>query len=162
MCWSHTKHPYIVVLDTSTWQFSCIDLLENFKGQGHLYRLGGTKDGKLCMVAAINFTLLVWFRKADDAANGVEKWMLHNVIPLEDEVLQATEGSLEDHEALKVLEILDGTVYLSTFETFRDDNLPCWYLSFSLESLKLEKIFYTKTSGWAYPYIMAWPTSLVC
>ncbi|KAK3123695.1 hypothetical protein QOZ80_8AG0634690 [Eleusine coracana subsp. coracana] len=162
MCWSHTKHPYIVVLDTSTWQFSCIDLPEFLIGQGHLYSVGGTKDGKLCIVAALEFTLLVWFRKVD-AARGIEtKWMLHNIFPLDEVVLQATEGSREDHVSLKVLGILDGTVYLSTFETFRDENLSCWYLSFSMESSKLEKIFYTNTSGWLHPYTMAWPSSLVC
>ncbi|TVU06194.1 hypothetical protein EJB05_49393, partial [Eragrostis curvula] len=160
MCWSHDKHSYMVLLDSLTWQFSCIDLPETLKGQGHLYRAGGTKDGKLCIVAAIEFTLLVWFRRAD-AANGAERWMLEAVIPLEDAVLQATKGTREDHGSLHVLDILDGIVYLSTWETFRDATLPCWYLSFCLETRKLEKLIYTKTDGWAYPYIMAWPTSLI-
>jgi hypothetical protein len=47
----------MVVLDTSTLQFSWIDLPEDLKGQGHLYSVGDTKDGKLCIVAAIEFTL---------------------------------------------------------------------------------------------------------
>ncbi|TVU06193.1 hypothetical protein EJB05_49392, partial [Eragrostis curvula] len=161
LCWSHSKHSYMAVLDSSTWQFSRIDLPEILMGQGHLYCAGCTKDGKLCIVAALAFILLVWFRKADAANGNVERWMLETVIPLEDVLLQVTEGSREDHGALKVMGILDGIVYLSTWETFRDSTLPCWYLSFCLETRKLEKLFYTKTDGCSHPYIMAWPTSLV-
>ncbi|KAL6854259.1 hypothetical protein ACP4OV_019162 [Aristida adscensionis] len=49
---------------------------------------GETKDGKPCIVGSIHFTLFVWFRRAN--ADGVEKWMLEDVIPMEAEVLQAT------------------------------------------------------------------------
>jgi hypothetical protein len=130
------------------------------KGQGHLYRTGGTKDGKLCIVAAFGFILLIWLRTID-ATDGVEKWMVDTCIQLEEEVLLATHGSWDDHGSLKVLGILDGIVYLSTFETFRDASLPCWYLPFCLETRKLEKLIYTKTDGYFHPYIMAWPSSLV-
>jgi len=88
-------------------------------------------------------------------------WMLDSVIPLKEEVLQATNGSLDDHVGLKVVSILDGVVYLSTFETFIDATIPCWYLSFCLETRKLEKIFYKNDDGHEHPYIMAWPTFVV-
>jgi len=39
---------------------------------------GDTKEGKLCIVAAIDFTLT-------SDADGVDKWMLQNVIQLERE-----------------------------------------------------------------------------
>nr|XP_034601599.1 uncharacterized protein LOC117862180 isoform X2 [Setaria viridis] len=159
LCWSHSWHAYKVLLDTATLQFSFIDLPEDLKGQGHLYMTGDTKDGKLCIVAAIEFTLFIWFRRAD--ADGVDKWMLESMVQLEGEVLQATEGSRDEHEELKVLAILDGIVYMSTFETFRDFTSPCWYLSFCLETRKLEKLFYGKTDGHFHPYIMAWPSSLL-
>ncbi|KAL6643488.1 hypothetical protein ACP70R_018254 [Stipagrostis hirtigluma subsp. patula] len=160
MYWSHDKHAYKVALDTATMQFSFIDLPEDLKGQGHLYQTGETKDGKLCIVAAVEFTLLIWLRRAD--ANGAERWILDSVVPLEAEVLEATEGSRDDHEKLKVYAILDGTVYMSTFEKFRDDaRLPCWFLSFCLDTRRLEKLFHTKSDGHVYPYIMAWPSSLV-
>ncbi|KAL6623140.1 hypothetical protein ACP70R_033024 [Stipagrostis hirtigluma subsp. patula] len=157
--WSHAKLAYKVALDTVTMQFSFIDLPDHLKGQGHLYLAGETKDGKLCIVSAIEFTLFIWFRRMD--ANGVENWMLDSAIQLEGEVLLATKGSRDVHEELKVLAILDGIVYLSTFETFRDANLACWYFSFCLETRKLEKLCHTKTDGHVHPYIMAWPPSLV-
>ncbi|OEL25919.1 hypothetical protein BAE44_0013061 [Dichanthelium oligosanthes] len=159
LCWPHSWHAYIVVLDTATLQFSVIDLPDVLKDQGQLYKIGDTKDGKLCIVAAIEFTLCIWFRRAD--ADGVDKWMIESMIQLEGEVLQATEGSRDEHEMLKVFAIQDGIVYMSTYETFRYANLPCWYLTFCLETRKLEKLFFGKTDGHMYPYIMAWPSSLV-
>ncbi|CAL5012138.1 unnamed protein product [Urochloa decumbens] len=159
LCWSHSWHAYIVILDTSTLQFSFMDLPDVLKGQGHLYKAGDTKDGMLCIVAAIEFMLCIWFRRAD--ADGVDKWILESMIQLEGEVLQATEGSRDEHEQLKVFAVLEGIVYMSTYETFRDSTLPCWYLSFCLETRKLEKLFYSKTDGHMYPYIMAWPSSLI-
>ncbi|KAF8666409.1 hypothetical protein HU200_053516 [Digitaria exilis] len=130
--WSHTKQAYKVVLDTGTMQFSFIDLPEHLKGKGYLYMAGEAKDGRPCIVSAADFTFFVWFRGAD--ADGVEKWMLDSVIPLKEEVLGATKGSVDDHRDLKVLTILDGIVYLSTFETFIDAATPCWYLFFCLET----------------------------
>jgi len=157
--WSHAKQACQVVLDTATLQFSFIDLPEQLKGKGHLYMTGEAKDGRPCIVSAADFTLSIWFRRAD--ADGVEMWMLDSVIPLKEEVLQATNGSLNDHVDLKVLAILDGIVYLSTFETFIDATTPCWYLFFCLETRKLEKIFYKRNDGHEHPYIMVWPTFIV-
>lgn len=159
LCWSHHKNAYKVLLDTATLQFSVIDLPHGLSGQGHLYRTGDTKDGKLCIVAAIDFTLFVWFRTPD--ADGVDKWVLQNVLQMEEEVLEATEGERDELEQLKVFAIRDGIVYMTTFETFRDASLPCWYLSFCLETRKLEKLFYVKADGHAHPYFMPWPTSLI-
>ncbi|CAL4906965.1 unnamed protein product [Urochloa decumbens] len=124
-----------------------------------VFSSGTREDGNPCIVSAADFTLSVWFRGAD--ADGVEKWTLDSVIPLEEEVLQATRGSLDDHGDLKVLAILDGIVYLSTFETFIDASVPCWYLFYCLETRKLEKIFHKKDDGHEHPYVMAWPTFLV-
>ncbi|CAL4907000.1 unnamed protein product [Urochloa decumbens] len=167
--WSHDRQPYQLVLDTATLQFTFIDLPEHLKGQGHSYMTGETKHGKPCIVSTTEFTLSVWFRRA--SADGVEKWMLDSVIALEEEVLQATEGSRDDHffekysrddhYALKVLGILDGIVYLSTYETFNRPGFPSWFLSFCLETRKLEKLFNKTFDNGAYPYIMAWPPSLV-
>ncbi|TVU50447.1 hypothetical protein EJB05_01818, partial [Eragrostis curvula] len=108
----------MVVMDTATLQFSFIDLPEHLKGQGQLYVAGEAKDGELCIVSAVEFVLLVWFRRAD--SDGVMQWMIDDVIPLEEELLRATGGSSDEHGELKVLSILDGIVYLCTFETFID------------------------------------------
>ncbi|CAN6198433.1 unnamed protein product [Urochloa humidicola] len=161
LCWSHASEAYKVVLDTVTMEFSFIDLPEHLKGKGYLYMVGETKDGKLCIVSAVEFRLYVWLRRED--ADGVQKWMLDGVIPLEGEVLWATESSRADYGVikLKVWAILDGVVYLLTFETFRDYTQPSWFLSFCLVTKKLEKIFRKRNDSHVHPYIMAWPPSLV-
>jgi len=156
--WAHAEHAYIVVMDTATRQFSCIDLLEHLKGQGYLYNLGGTKVGKLCIVSVAGFTLYTWFRRVD--ASGAEEWMLHNVIPLEGEILQATEipeDELCEH-GLQVFAFLDGIVFMSIYG---EDILPSWFLSFCLETRKLEKLFHRTFDNCVYPYIMGWPPFLI-
>ncbi|CAN6333800.1 unnamed protein product, partial [Urochloa humidicola] len=70
-------------------------------------------------------------------------------------------GSRNDHFALRVWEILDGIVYLSTYETINHPGFPSWFLSFCLETRKLEKLFNKTCDNCAYPYIMAWPPSLI-
>ncbi|CAN6342707.1 unnamed protein product [Urochloa humidicola] len=156
--WSHDKEAYQLVLDTATLQFNFTDPPERLKGRD-TYMTGETKHGKPCIVSATKFILFVWFRRAN--ADGVEMWMLDSVIPLEEEVLQVTEGSRNDHFALRVWEILDGIVYLSTYETINHPGFPSWFLSFCLETRKLEKLFNKTCDNCAYPYIMAWPPSLV-
>ncbi|XP_066371909.1 uncharacterized protein [Miscanthus floridulus] len=156
--WAHAKQAYMVVLDTATLQLSCIDLLEHLKGRDYLYKLGGTKDGKLCIVSVAGFTLRTWLRRAD--ASGAEEWMLHNVIRLEGEILQATnipEDELYEHR-LKVFAVLDGIVYMSIDG---EHTLPSWFLSFCLETGKLEKLFQRTFDNCVYPYIMGWPPFLM-
>ncbi|CAL5093820.1 unnamed protein product [Urochloa decumbens] len=156
---AHADQAYMVVLDTATMQFSCIDLPDQLEGRGHLYRAGETKDGKLCIVCAIHFNLFVWYRRA--GADGVDKWALDRIFALEGEVLEATGGSSDEHGALKVLDIMDGIVYLSTSETLKDASLPCWFLTFCLETSKLEKLFHKLNDSYVHPYSMGWPPSLV-
>ncbi|KAL6639350.1 hypothetical protein ACP70R_023080 [Stipagrostis hirtigluma subsp. patula] len=158
---AHTKQAYQVVLDTATLQFSFMDLPEHLKGRGDLYTTGETKDRKLCIVSVVDLTLCVWLRKADANADA-EKWVLDSVIPLEEEVLQATDTEPDDHGTLKikVWAVLDGTVYFSTL-IIGGPGLPCWFLSFCLETRKLEKLFHKTFDNRVFPYIMAWPPSLV-
>jgi hypothetical protein len=147
----------MVVLDTTTLQFSFINLPEHLKGKAFLCTLGGTKDGKLCMVSEVEFTR-TWFRRADDS--GAEKWMLHNATELKGEILQATEipeDELSKH-MLKVWAVLDGIVYMSPIG---DDTEPSWFLSFCLETRKLEKLFHRTFDNCVYPYIMGWPPLLI-
>ena len=89
-------------------------------------------------MSVAGFTLYTWFRRVD--ASGAEEWMLHNVIPLEGEILQATEipeDELCEH-GLQVFAFLDGIVFMSIYG---EDILPSWFLSFCLETRKLEKLF---------------------
>ncbi|TVU13966.1 hypothetical protein EJB05_37406, partial [Eragrostis curvula] len=155
---AHAKEAYMVVLDALTPNFSFIDLPEHLKGQGCLYKIGETKNGKLCMVSVIGFTLYIWFQRAD--SDGVEKWVVDDAIPLEHEVLRATETSLDDHGDLQVSSILDGVVFFTTLR-FGDHSPPSWFLSFCLETRKLEKLFCRTYDNFYYPYIMAWPPALL-
>ncbi|CAN6351637.1 unnamed protein product [Urochloa humidicola] len=157
--WTHADHAYSIVLDTATLQLSSIDLPAHLKGQGDAYRTGQTKDGKLCIVHAVEFTLSIWFRRAD--ADGVDRWMLDSVIPLEGEIRRATNCSLVHRFLLRVWAILDGIVYLSTFKSSEHVTKPYWFLSFCLETRKLEKLFYKTADSDFYPYIMAWPPALL-
>ncbi|TVU50516.1 hypothetical protein EJB05_01889, partial [Eragrostis curvula] len=154
---AHVERAYKVVLDTLTLQFSFIDLPEHLKGKGSLYMTGETKNGKLCIVSVVGFTLHIWFRVAD--TDGVEKWVVDKVIPLKHEVLQATETAPDDPGQLKVWAVLDGVVYFSALIRGQPSS-PRWFLSFCLETRKLEKLFYRTFDNGVYPYIMAWPSSL--
>lgn len=156
---AHKDQAYMVVLDTATLQFAFIDLPEYLKGRGYMYRVGETKDGKHCIVSTIDFTMFVWYRTA--GADGVDKWMLDRIFMLEEEVLETTGGSRDEHGELSVLDVMDGIVYLSTFETFIDARLRSWFLTFCLETRKLEKLFHKLNDSHVYPYVMAWPPSLV-
>jgi hypothetical protein len=157
--WTHTDKPYMLVLNTATMRFSQIDLPQYLKGQGHTFRVGETNDGKPCIVGVVVFSLLVWYWRPDE--NGVEKWVMDKMFPLQAEVLGLTEGSPEEHASLKVIEIIDGYVYLSTYETFNDPDLPCWFMSFCLETAKLEKLFQKKYDCHIHPCIMCWPSALL-
>lgn len=74
VCWSHISEASMVLLDTATLQFSITDLPHGLSGQPDLYMPGNTKDGKLCIVSALDFTLCLWFRTSD--ADGVDRWVL--------------------------------------------------------------------------------------
>ncbi|WVZ90756.1 hypothetical protein U9M48_037027 [Paspalum notatum var. saurae] len=160
--WAHAVQAYMVVLDAKTLQFSLIDLPELLRGRGHLYKSGDTKDGELCIVSAVGLTLYTWFRGAD--AGGDEKWMLRSVTRLKREILQVTE-SPEDELAvfrlsLKVWAVLNGIVYMSV-SNLDEPRLPSWFLSFCLETRKLEKLFESAFDRRMFPCFMAWPPRLV-
>lgn len=153
--WTHTSQACMLVLDTAAMRFSRIDIPPYLKGKGHTFRPGETKDGKLCIVCAIEFTLVVWNWRADD--DGTDQWMLDRMYPLHTEIVEATEGSLVDHAELKVFKTMEGIVYLSTCETFNDPDALSWFMSFCLETGKLKKLFQKKFDCHIHPYIMAWP-----
>ncbi|XP_034586686.2 uncharacterized protein, partial [Setaria viridis] len=158
--WAHAREAYMmVVLDTATLQFSFMDLPDFMKVQGHLYAIGETKDGKLCMVFTLGFILFILVRRVD--TDGVEKWVIHDGFPLQEEILRATEGTRDDDDELKLMvwAVMDSIVYLSPF-ICGDPHLPCWFLSFCLETRKLEKLFHRTFDYSFFPYIMAWPPSL--
>ncbi|KAF8666426.1 hypothetical protein HU200_053535 [Digitaria exilis] len=157
--WEHAQQAYMIVLDTTALEFSFMDLPDYLKGQGPIHMIGETKDGRRCMVFTIGFLLLISFWRVD--TDGVEKWIIDHTFPLEEEILRATEGTRDDDDELilKVWAVMDGIVYLSSF--CGDPHLPCWFLSFCLQTGKLEKLFHRSFFNSHFPYIMAWPPSLI-
>ncbi|CAM0956316.1 unnamed protein product [Alopecurus aequalis] len=153
--WTQASRANARVLNTTTLQFSRIDLPPNIEGQGAL-TAGETKDGKLCIICAVELMLVVWSRRADD--DGMERWMLDNTFPLLLEIDMLT-GPVDNHE-LKILAIVNGFVYLSVYYE-PDPNLSGWFLSFCLETAKLNKLCPMLHLDSLYPYIMAWPPSLI-
>ncbi|KQJ97644.1 hypothetical protein BRADI_3g32400v3 [Brachypodium distachyon] len=154
--WTKASRANARVLNTTTLQFSLIDLPPHIEGQGVLTP-GETKDGELCIVCAVQHTLIVWLRRADD--DGVERWMLDNTFPLS-QLIAVLACHPVDHDVLKILAIVDGFVYLCTY--YEDDpNSPGSFLSFCLETEKLDKLCPILHFDDLYPYMMAWPPSLV-
>ncbi|KAM0851005.1 hypothetical protein ACQ4PT_052711 [Festuca glaucescens] len=148
-----TRYDYLIVLDTTTLHFSSMDLPPFMDGQKP-FVLGETQDEKLCMVCAIDGKLMiaVWVWRADDD-DRVEKWMLDKEIEL---------GEIP---VLKLVGVNHGFLHLHLIAIQNPNTVPlCSFFSFYLETAELKKIFSLDEYELerSYPYIMPWPSSLVC
>jgi hypothetical protein len=143
------------VLSTATMQFSRINL-PHVEGQEALVA-GETRDGKLCVICTVKLTLVVWLWGTDN--DGLERWMLDKTFPLEEGIDGLRGSFMDDHVILKVIVIENGFVYLSAYCEV-DLKLPGWFVSFCLETEELNKLCPIIHDD-MYPYIMAWPPSLV-
>uniref|UniRef100_M8BTJ3 F-box protein AT5G49610-like beta-propeller domain-containing protein n=1 Tax=Aegilops tauschii TaxID=37682 RepID=M8BTJ3_AEGTA len=157
--WKHKSKAYLLVLDNVTLQFSRV-YLPHFlrKIDPTLFKLGQTKDGKLCMVCADDSdanigTLVVHVWGADD--DGVEKWMLEDTFPLST-FIDADKYLTEDDTTVQIEAVIDGFVYLS----IKYDDYTESLISFCLETAELNTLFDDTYASPAYPYIMSWPPSL--
>jgi hypothetical protein len=156
--WTQSSEDSARVLNTAMFHFSRIDLPTHIEWQG-AFTAGETKDGKkLCMAKAVKLTILLWLRGAD--GDGVEGWMLDKTFPLEEAINELMHYFPCDRVLLKILAIRDGVVYLCSYREV-DPKLSGWFLSFCLETAKLEKLCPILDANDMYPYIMAWPPSLV-
>uniref|UniRef100_A0ACD5TIK6 Uncharacterized protein n=2 Tax=Avena sativa TaxID=4498 RepID=A0ACD5TIK6_AVESA len=152
--WIEASQTSARVLNTTTLQFSRIDLPPRIEGQGEL-TVGETRGGKLCIVCTVKLTLFVWSWRAGE--DGIERWMLHKTFPLLWAIDALTDCSVDDHE-LKILTIVNGFVYLSVYH---EPDRDVWFLSLCLETAKLDKLCPILHLDHLCPYIMAWPPSLV-
>uniref|UniRef100_A0ACD5TMM8 Uncharacterized protein n=1 Tax=Avena sativa TaxID=4498 RepID=A0ACD5TMM8_AVESA len=145
-----TSYGRMIVLDTTTLQFSSMDLPPLMYGQKP-FMVGDTSDEKLCVVCAVDDMIAVWVWRADDGC--VERWMLDKQI------------ELEDLHVMKMAALNRGFVHLHLMAVEQPDIVPlCGFFSFCLETAELKKIFslYEYEIEMSYPYIMPWPSSLVC
>ncbi|VAI26010.1 unnamed protein product [Triticum turgidum subsp. durum] len=130
--------------------FSFVDM--PLKVHGYNFKIGDTEDGELCVVYALDSLLHVWVRRAGDD-DGIDRWVPHKTISLIEDGCR-TETWRGMYTGLQVLEVRAGRVYMATKHSF-----PCsWFFSISME---IERLFQGRYDGHAYPYVMAWPPSLV-
>ncbi|KQK12200.1 hypothetical protein BRADI_1g02137v3 [Brachypodium distachyon] len=167
ICWADWMDDQIVVLDTATFQFSLMDLptpLKNGESEETTFKLGETKDEKLCIVDIKENTLVAWFLTADD--DGVnERWMMYRTFPLQPIVKEFTSCSMEEegHVVVQVEAVIDGFMYLS-IQNQKDTKPYQLFLSLCLETAEMKELFRDDGSRYyeeAHPYVMAWPSSLV-
>lgn len=97
----------------ATFEFSMCDLPAKLKQETpQNFQVGEAMDGVLFIVCAFEFQVVIWFREAGN--NGVEKWVLDRVVPMEAEVGRITGRSERDRHGLNVLAVRDGFAYLTT------------------------------------------------
>uniref|UniRef100_A0ACD5TK35 Uncharacterized protein n=1 Tax=Avena sativa TaxID=4498 RepID=A0ACD5TK35_AVESA len=168
VCWEHEREGYIFVLNTTTFELSRMDLPPHFKGVhsgGYSgFKIGQTKDGKLCIVSVEEHTLFTWIWTADH--DGVERFMLGKTFPLLTVFEDIMECSALEKIKVRLMAVIGGFVYLSIchWKDFKDlFKSSEWFLSFSLETGELYEIFKSKRQIPCpiTPYIMEWPPSLV-
>jgi hypothetical protein len=150
---SSGRQDYIPVLNTATMQFSQTRMPPTrLSGV-----LGETNDGKLCLVCVSNLLIDVWVPRAGD--DGVDKWMRNRTFPMVDAICDLALNIMDEALLLnvRVVAIVGGFVYL----TICQREPPNWLLSFCIETRELQKLCRITRSQFYYPYIMAWPPSLL-
>jgi hypothetical protein len=98
---------------------------------------------------------MVWFLRA--GRDGIDKWMKNRTFQMVDAMDKLTLNIIDACPSLNVVAIVGGFVYL----TIHQNEPPNWLLSFCIETRELQKLCRITTSEFCYPYIMAWPPSLV-
>lgn len=163
--WVYNDQRYLVSLDTATIQFCVTELPRYLRFRG--FDVGETKDGATCIVFSDHLNVGVLMPTRDN--DGVERWVLDKVVPMDRELERALHVGLDDGSVvddlvdnpsrLSVFAVRDGYVYLATLAD--DPQAPCWLLSLCLKTMSLERLFKNIFDDAAHPYIMAWPPSLV-
>jgi hypothetical protein len=156
--WTLPSGANIRVLNTATLQFSQIEPPLHTEGQDE-FMPGETKDGKLRLVCAVKLMLVVWVRRPDNN-NGEDRWALDKTFSLQDDTHNISRYGLDDDVSLHIVAIIGGFVYFSTFCERRPNS--CHFMCFCLETEELSKLCTVTHSNISYPYIMAFPPSLVC
>ncbi|CAL4948872.1 unnamed protein product [Urochloa decumbens] len=167
--WVYRDQRYLLSLDTATMEFYVTKLPRCLRRLRYSsFDAGETKDGATCIVYSDRVSTGVLMHTRDD--DGVEKWVRDRVVPLDKELERALRIGLDhgtvlnhlvDNPDLFVFAIRDDYAYLSASGVDQDSQNPCWFMSLSLETMKLERLFRRTLGDPVHPYIMAWPSSLV-
>ncbi|KAM0913102.1 hypothetical protein ACQ4PT_012376 [Festuca glaucescens] len=164
--WPNGMFDQIGVLDTATFHFSLIDVPKPLMTERDdvTYKLGETKDGKLCLVDIKDDKLVSYFLTADDDSV-IKRWMLYKEFPLHPIVKNFTVCSMDEEEChvrVQVVAVIDGFVYLSIM-CCKDTHCCELYLSLCLETSEMSELFKDayRDNLQVHPYVMAWPPSLL-
>jgi hypothetical protein len=162
--WVYEDQRYLVSLETATMEFCATELPHCLRDS--TFDIGKAKDGATCIVYSDQLNVGVLMHTRDD--DGVEKWVLDRVVPLDRELERVLRVGLDydtvlnhlvaDHSDLSVLAVQDGYVYLfSIASVHHDPQTSCWFLSLCLETMRLERLFRRTFDNAVHPHIMAWP-----
>ncbi|EMS66818.1 hypothetical protein TRIUR3_10034 [Triticum urartu] len=121
--WTHVGKPYITVFDTTTLQFTKMDLpplLAGQKGRECAFVLGNTKDGRPCIVSpdlwgGCSLDVFFWRRDDEDYDDCLNYWILDKSFPLKTirQFIKFSEGD-DEFIILRLMDVIDGIVYLRT------------------------------------------------
>jgi hypothetical protein len=150
----------MIRINIDTMDITSVDLPGQVEVDGYNFQAGGTKDGELCIVYESSFFLHVWIRSMD--SDGTEIWAPQNIHNLSPEIDWTTQGITQDLDGfIKIMQVRSGYVHFSLTCMTPAGTQHCWFFSLSLETLKLDLLIEGKYDDYAYPYVMAWPPSLV-
>uniref|UniRef100_A0ACD6A7J5 Uncharacterized protein n=1 Tax=Avena sativa TaxID=4498 RepID=A0ACD6A7J5_AVESA len=166
--WQNWLHDQIVVLDTSTFQFSLMDVPAPLMTESDVltYKLGETNDEKLCIVDIKDKTLVSFLLTARDDDSVVERWMLYKEFPLDPIVKNVTGCPIMEEDGCEVsvqlVAVIAGFVYLSIFYC-KGAQCSDLYLSLCLETSEMRELFKDtyRYNEQVHPYVMPWPPSLL-
>uniref|UniRef100_A0ACD5X6J7 Uncharacterized protein n=2 Tax=Avena sativa TaxID=4498 RepID=A0ACD5X6J7_AVESA len=165
--WQNLMYDQIVVLHTSTFHFSLIDVPTPLMTEWDesTYKLGETNDEKLCIVDIKDNTLVSFLLTAGDDDSVVERWVLYKEFPLDPIVNNTTGCSMEEDDCqvrVQLVAVIDGFIYLSIFYC-KDAQSSELYLSLCLETSEMSELFKDtyRYNQEVHPYVMPWPPSLL-
>ncbi|TVU34472.1 hypothetical protein EJB05_16307, partial [Eragrostis curvula] len=168
--WVYEDRRYLISLDTSTMEFSVAELPHCLRLKQCSFDIGETKDGATCIVYSDQLNVGILILTRDD--DGVQRWVPDRIVRLDTELERVLQDGLEDDSGLLhlvdtqsdliVFAVQEGYAYFVLVTSVMDDaEEPRWFLSLCLDTMKLERLFRRTLDSDVYPYIMAWPPSLV-
>ncbi|TVU01017.1 hypothetical protein EJB05_53536, partial [Eragrostis curvula] len=168
--WVYEDRRYLISLDTSTMEFSVAELPHCLRLKQCSFDIGETKDGATCIVYSDQLNVGILILTRDD--DGVQRWVMDRIVRLDTELERVLQDGLEDDSGLLhlvdtqsdliVFAVQEGYAYFVLVTSVMDDaEEPRWFLSLCLDWMKLERLFRRTLDSDVYPYIMAWPPSLV-
>ncbi|CAM0958327.1 unnamed protein product [Alopecurus aequalis] len=155
--WPYHWEGRMIRINTSTLDVTAVDLPGQLEVDGYNFKAGETKVGQLCIVYQSGLFLHVWVRVVD--SDGTEVWLLQSVVSFDAEIDRITQGM---RGSIRIVKVRSGYVYLSMTCMTPAGRLHSSFFSLSLESSELELLIEGQFGDkLVYPYIMAWPPSLV-